>query len=120
MVVTLLLLFTIKPLFLSRGKDILMVQANDKKAENRTGLFPIKRNTKGDDSFFPNIKFNRVLSSFVILADTLLLPDLRGLQPLAFFLIKLHQKIKVGPLLSDETKKDASCSTKKKKRHKIV
>ena len=72
----LLLLFIIKPLFLSRGKDILMVQVNDKKAENRASLFPIPRSTKGDDSFFPNTKFSRVLSSFVILADTLLLPDL--------------------------------------------
>jgi len=81
----LLSLFTIKPLILPRGKDILMVQANNKKAENKTNIFPIPRSTKGDDSFFPNIKFNRVLSSFVILADTLLLPDLGGLQPLAFF-----------------------------------
>jgi hypothetical protein len=81
----LLLLFTIKTLVLPRGKDILMVQANDKKAENKTDLFPIPRSTEGDDSFFPNTKFNHVLSSVIILADTLLLPDLRGLQPLALF-----------------------------------
>ena len=92
-----------------------MAQANDKKAENRTDLFPIPRSTEGNDSFFPNTKFNRVLSSVIILADTLLLPDLRGLQPLFFFLIKFYQKIKVGPLLSDETKRDVSCSTKRKK-----
>jgi hypothetical protein len=63
-----------------------MVQANDKKAENKKDLFPVPRSTEGDDSFFPNTKFNRLLSSFVTLADTLLLPELRGLQPLAFFL----------------------------------
>lgn len=62
------------------------VQGNDKKEKTKTCLFPVLLSKDEDDLVYPNIKFMRA-STF------------------GFYVFNLKQKMKVGSLLHEETRK---------------